>query len=79
VEGSGDFFDTKDPWSEFDAGSFSYNNPSVSFYDGYYSARLIYAAAVRAFTFDQARQAYSSGALDSNEKGAWVHRILPKK
>lgn len=79
VEGSGDFFDVKDPWSEFDGGSFSYNNPAVSFYDGYYSARLIYAAAVRAFTFDQARQAYASGALDSSEKGAWVHRILPKK
>jgi len=73
-----DRFDVADPWSEFDGPSFSYNNPSVQFYDGYYSARLIYAAAVVAFSFAEARATYASGALDSNQPGAWVHRILPK-
>jgi hypothetical protein len=79
VLGPEDFFDVKDPWSEFNAATFSYSNPNVSFYDGFYSARLIYAAAVRAFNFDQAITAYKSGALDSNEPGAWVHRCLPGK
>lgn len=79
VVGSEDFFDVKDSWSEFSTATFSYNNPNVSFYDGFYSARLIYAAAVKAFSFDQAIAAYKSGALDSNEKGAWVHRCLPGK
>jgi hypothetical protein len=79
VQGSEDFFDAKDPWSEFSASSFAYNNSSVSFYDGYYSSRLIYAAAVHAFTFEQAFSTYKAGTMDSNEKGAWVHRILPEK
>lgn len=79
VAGSDDFFDVKDPWSEFCASTFHYDNPSVSFYDGFYSARLIYAAAVKAFTFDQAVSIYKSGELDSNAKGAWVHRCLPGK
>jgi hypothetical protein len=79
VAGSEDFFDAKDPWSEFNTATFSYDNPSVSFYDGFYSARLIYAAAVKAFTFDQAINTYRSGELDSNFNGAWVHRCLPGK
>lgn len=79
VVGSEDFFDVKDPWSQFSETTFSYSNANVSFYDGFYSARLIYAAAVKAFSFDQAFAAYKSGALDSNEKGAWVHRCLPGK
>lgn len=76
VAGSEDFFDAKDPWSEFSTTSFSYDNPSVSFYDGFYSARLIYAAAVKAFSFNEAVATYKSGELDSNFKGAWVHRCL---
>jgi hypothetical protein len=79
VAGSEDFFDVKDPWSEFGTASFSYDNPNVSFYDGFYSARLIYAAAVKAFTFEQAINTYRSGELDSNFKGAWVHRCAPGK
>lgn len=79
VVGVADFFDIRDPWSEFDATSFSYNNPNVNFYDGFYSARLIYASAVVAYTFEQAVSAYQSGAFDPDQPGAWCHRILPAK
>jgi hypothetical protein len=79
VVGANDYFDSKDPWSEFDANSFSYNNPSINFYDGFYSSRLIYAAGVVAFSFQQAIDCYRSGEYDSTLQGAYCHRILPAK
>jgi hypothetical protein len=79
VVGANDSLDSKDPWSEFDAASFSYNNPNVSFYDGFYTCRLIYAAAVVAFSYQQALDCYRSGEYDSKLEGAYCHRILPAK
>ena len=70
-------FDVSDPWSEFSFGSWSYNNPSVQFYDGYYSALGIYAACVAGQSVNDAIRIYDggNGTYDSNKKGAWVHRI----
>jgi hypothetical protein len=79
VQGSSDYFDAKDPWSEFDATSFSYNKPSINFYDGFYSARLIYAVAVAAYSFEEAISTYQSGAFNPEQGGAWIHRVLPAK
>lgn len=71
-----DLFNVKDPWSEFDGPSWSYNNPGVQFYDGFYSAHTVYAACVvGASVWDAARQ--YKAPLDYNAKGAWVHRIMP--
>lgn len=67
-------FDVKDPWSEFDAPSWSYKSSS-KFYDGYYSDRLIYAACVAGASATDARRLYQSGALDLKRSGMWVHRF----
>lgn len=73
-------FDVSDPWSEFSFPSWSYNNPQIQFYDGYYSPLGIYAACVASQSVEHARSIYNKGAYDSNHKGAWVHRIIaPKK
>lgn len=79
VVGANDYFDAKDPWSEFSSASFTYDNPNVNFYDGFYSSRLIYSAAVVAFSFQQAIDCYRSGKYDSTLEGAYCHRILPAK
>lgn len=68
----------KDPWSEFDAPSWSYNK-QVDRFDGDYSARLLYAAIVAGQSCQDASAIYRSGKMDSMHKGAWVHRILPAK
>ena len=70
-------FDVKDPWSEFDAASWSYNKPGVKFYDGFYSSHLIYASCVAGVSVPHAASLYKAKSLDSNRKGAWVHRIKP--
>jgi hypothetical protein len=67
----------KDPWSEFDAPSWSYNKPSVEFYDGYYSSYCLYAAIVASMNYQHAREIYKRGELESKRTGAWVHRIKP--
>lgn len=69
----------KDPWSEFDGASFSYNNPNIHFYDGFYSSYLIYATCVASHSYSHAAQLYRRGELNSSTKNAWVHRIKPKK
>lgn len=71
-------FDMADPWSEFDFQEWAYNNPSIKFFNGYYSPLGIYAACVASSSVDHAAQIYRAGSFDSNHKGAWVHRILPK-
>jgi hypothetical protein len=71
-----DLFNVKDPWSEFDGPSWSYNNPGVQFYDGFYSAHIIYAACVASESVWQASRLYKA-PLDYTKKGAWVHRIMP--
>lgn len=68
----------KDPWSEFDAKSWSYNNKSVKFYDGYYSSQCIYAACVAGSSAQSAKSVYNKGELDSAKQGMWVHRFLTK-
>ncbi|ATW62844.1 putative peptidoglycan-binding protein [Synechococcus phage S-CBWM1] len=70
-------FDVKDPWSEFDGPSWSYNNPSLKFFDGFYSSHIIYAACVASVSSDHAKYLYSKKDLDSTRKGMWVHRIKP--
>lgn len=70
-------FDVADPWSEFDASSWTYNKPSVKFYDGYYSALLIYSACVVAFSLHQGIDTYKKGQIDINRKGAYAHFIAP--
>jgi hypothetical protein len=65
----------KDPWSEFSGRSWSYNNPSVHKFDGYYSSYLLYAAIVAGQSVWDAATIYRRGELDSMKKGAWIHRI----
>lgn len=65
----------KDPWSEFDFKSWTYNNPSVDRYDGYYSSHGLYAAIVAGQSVWDAAAIYRRGELDSMRKGAWIHRI----
>lgn len=67
--------DVKDPWSEFDGPSWSYNNPSIKFYDGYYSDRIIYAACVESASVPGARKIYNSGRMNTSLAAAWVHRF----
>jgi hypothetical protein len=71
-------FDVKDPWSEFDFASWSYNNPNVDRFDGYYSSRGIYAACVAGQSVGDARRIYQRGELDSSRKGMWLHVIMPQ-
>lgn len=65
----------KDPWSEFNALTWKYDNAS-KFYDGYYSSRCIYAACVASTSVGNARSIYNSGALNTARGGMWVHRFL---
>lgn len=67
--------DVRDPWSEFDFRSWSYNNPSVQKFDGFYSSYGIYAACVVGQSASDSARIYRRGELDSQRKGAWVHRI----
>ena len=69
--------DVKDPWSEFDAPSWSYNKSST-FYDGLYSDLCIYAACVAGVSVSSAKQVYQRGLVDVNRGGMWVHRFLVK-
>jgi hypothetical protein len=71
-------FDVKDPWSEFDFKSWSYRNPHIDRYDGYYSSHGIYAACVAGQSVWNAQQIYRKGELDSNRKGMWLHTIMPQ-
>jgi hypothetical protein len=70
-------FDVKDPWSEFDGVSWSYNKPNIKFFDGYYSSFMIYASCVASHSVNNARELYNRRALDSSRKGMWVHYIKP--
>ena len=66
----------KDPWSEFDAASWSYPH-QTTFYDGYYSDRCIYAACVAGHSVTDARNVYKAAQVDTRRGGMWVHRIKP--
>lgn len=65
----------KDPWSEFDAPTWSYSTTS-RFYDGYYSDRCIYAACVAGFNVIDARRIYNTSKVDTRRGGMWVHRFM---
>lgn len=69
-------FDVKDPWSEFNAPLWRYTSNS-NFYDGYYSSYCIYAACVASVSASDAARIYNRKELDSQRKGAWIHRIMP--
>lgn len=69
----------RDPWSEFNASTWSYDNPSVSSFDGDYSSHAIYASIVAGQSVYDAAAVYAKRELDSMRKGAWIHRILPAK
>lgn len=66
----------KDPWSEFDAASWSYPHTS-RFYDGFYSDRCIYAACVAGHSASDARNVYRFNQVDTRRGGMWVHRFKP--
>jgi hypothetical protein len=66
-------FVVDDPWSEFDGASFSYPNPDLSGNDVRYSSYLMYATCVVGQSYEDARQVYRRGELDSNKPGAWLH------
>ena len=66
----------KDPWSEFDARTWSYPYTS-RFFDGYYGDRCIYAACVAGANVTDARRIYNTGKVDTRRGGMWVHRFLP--
>jgi hypothetical protein len=70
-------FNVKDPWSEFDGTTWTYNKPSVHFYDGFYSDRLIYAACVSGSSRSDAAACYLTSSVNCAEGRAWAHRILP--
>lgn len=72
-------FDVRDPWSEFDFKRWDYNNPAVDRFDGFYSSWGIYAACVAGQSRGDAAAIYRRGELDSEHKGAWVHRIMGDK
>ena len=65
----------KDPWSEFNASTWSYDQNS-KFYDGFYSDGLIYAACVAGSSCSDAKKIYQKGSIDILQKGMWVHRFL---
>jgi hypothetical protein len=69
----------KDPWSEFDFRIWTYNNPLINRYDGYYSSYGLYAAIVAGQSVWDAASIYRRGELDSMRKGAWIHRVKPAK
>jgi len=69
-------FNVKDPWSEFNGPTWSYNKPSVNFFDGFYSDRIIYAACVVGTSRWDAARCYSE-KVQPDIGRAWVHRILP--
>jgi hypothetical protein len=69
-------FNVKDPWSEFDGNSWSYNKTS-KFYDGYYSDRIIYAACVAGTSRNSAASIYKNQPVNYQQGGMWVHRIIP--
>jgi hypothetical protein len=67
--------DVKDPWSEFNTKSWSYDLGG-KFFDGLYSDLLIYAACVASNSVHRARASYIVGKVDVNRGGMWVHRFL---
>jgi hypothetical protein len=69
--------EVKDPWSEFDPATWSYNKPGVTHYDGYYSSYCIYAACVAGSSAADAATIYKNGELDSSVCKMWVHRFMP--
>jgi hypothetical protein len=69
-------FDVKDPWGEFDFPKWRYIS-GTTFYDGFYSARGIYAACVAGLSSQDAYARYLRGELDTKRGGMWVHRIKP--
>lgn len=75
-DGNGDRFNVKDPWSEFSFAPWDYNKGSLGF-DGFYSARGIYAACVAGQSYSHAAQVYRNGELDSGKRGMWLHIIKP--
>lgn len=68
-------FDVKDPWSEFDAPSWSYNKSS-KFFDGYYSDRAIFAACVASHSCVHAASIYKRNPVLGEMSGMWVHRFM---
>lgn len=72
----GHAFNVKDPWSEFDGPTWSYNKPSVNFFDGFYSDRIIYASCVVGTNRRDSIRYYFKEVLPDVGR-AWVHRILP--
>lgn len=67
-------FDVKDPWSEFDGPSWSYNKTS-KFFDGFYSEHVIYAACVAGASASDAAAVYRSKQLNRQRGGMWAHRF----
>ena len=76
MAGTGYAFNVKDPWSEFDGPSWSYNKPAVNFFDGFYSDHIIYASCVVGTSRSDAAHCYH-GKVQYDLGRAWVHRILP--
>lgn len=75
IDSKATLLNVKDPWSEFNASAWAYNLGG-SFYDGFYSDRLIYAACVAGVSADDASRIYQAGTVDLLRKGMWVHRFL---
>jgi GH24 family phage-related lysozyme (muramidase) len=67
--------DVKDPWSEFNTKSWSYDLGG-KFFDGFYSDLLIYATCVASTSAKDAQSIYRQGRVDVNRGGMWVHRFL---
>jgi hypothetical protein len=75
ADGSMDI-DVRDPYAEFKADKWAYSGPE-NFYTGYYSDRLMYAAAVAGQSSSDARAIYQRREINTKLKNAWVHRFLP--
>lgn len=65
-----------DPWSEFNAATFSYDLGGYGF-KGVYSRALLWATCVTSDSLEQAYSAYDGGWdwSDNSEKGMWLHTV----
>ena len=70
---------SKDPWSEFSFEDLRYSNPNSNFFDGYYPLYGLWAAGVRAFSYQQMVNAWRGKVPANwrNEKRGYCHIIKP--
>jgi hypothetical protein len=71
----GKYFNSEDPWAEFDFGSWSYPDTEATGDDKPYSALGVYAACIAGQSCYDAADVYQAGKVDYKAKGCWLHMI----